>query len=312
MRFHKLFKSCPVLLIHILNTDSNSVCIIFPLKSNWNRSIIKRNIPTTKNWNILRNRKIYTTIDLNIYIALFCSGSCGRSWFVGLGRLVWGVWFIRLTWIYRIIRSALPGFHGIGAYRSGVGIEIGGCEIQMQSGTHTAIITDDTITILTDPAITVHFVRTITIIARRTEPPPNIPIVFCILCIRIITSLCTHRICIGTASASSCFIICTVVFCKSIACCRVCIIDFRFGEEEYFIGSIISSCCSVSNIIVICNICCFNSISLRRRESRIDKILSAVICLWLIHRCNVAIQPASHTACFPCYIFKICIILLVI
>ena len=112
--------------IHILNTDSNPVCIILPLKSNRNLSIIKRNIPTTKNWNILRNRKIYTTVNLNINIALLCSGSCGRSWFIGLGRLVWGIWSVRFTWIYRIICSALPSLHGIGAYRSGVGIEIRG------------------------------------------------------------------------------------------------------------------------------------------------------------------------------------------
>ena len=212
MRFHKLFKRCPVLLIHILNTDSNPVCIILPLKSNWNRSIIKRNIPTTKNWNILRNRKIYTTVNLNIYIALLCSGSCGRSWFIGLGGLVWGIWLIRLTWIYRIICSALPRFHGIGAYRSGVGIEIGGWKIQMQSGPHTDIIIEDIPTTPIDLAINVHSGRTMTITARRTEPP--------------IIPIGTHRIRISTATASSRFIICTVVFCKSIACCRICIINF--------------------------------------------------------------------------------------
>ena len=226
MRFHKLFKRCPVLLIHILNTDSNPVCIILPLKSNRNRSIIKRNIPTTKNWNILRNRKIYTTVNLNIYIALLCSGSCGCSRFVGMGGLIWGIWFVRFTWIYRIICSALPSLHRIGAYRSGVGIEIGGCEIQMQSGPHTVIITVDILTILIDTAITVHCGRIPTIIARRTEPPINISIVFCILCIRIIISPCTHRICIGTASASSCLIVCLTVFYKSIAFCHICVIDF--------------------------------------------------------------------------------------
>ena len=156
MRFHKLFKRCPVLLIHILNTDSNSVCIIFPLKSNRNRSIIKRNIPTTKNWNILRNRKIYTTVNLNIYIALLCSGSCGCSRFVGMGGLIWGIWSVRFTWIYRIICSALPILHRIGAYSSGVGVEIGGCEIQMQSGPHTIITIVDLITTPIDRAIIIH------------------------------------------------------------------------------------------------------------------------------------------------------------
>ena len=182
----------------------------------------------------------------------------------------------------------------------------------MQSGPHTVTIMADTIANPADPAITTHFGRIIAIVARRAEPPINISIVFCILCIRIIISPCTHRICIGTASASSCFIICTVVFCKSIAFCRICIIDFRFGEEEYFIRGIVSTGCSVINIIVIYNICCLNSIHLRGRKSRINKVLSAVICLWLIHRCPITVQPASHTATFPCHIFIICIILLVI
>ena len=225
MRFHKLFKRCPVLLIHILNTDSNPVCIILPLKSNRNRSIIKRNIPTAKNWNILWNRKIYTTVNLNIYIALLCSGSCGCSRFVGLGGLIWGIWFVRFTWIYRIICSALPSLHRIGAYRSGVGIEIGGCEIQMQSGPHTVIIPVDIIATPVDPAITIHFGRKIAPVARRAEPPLNTPIELC-QPFRIIISPCPHRIRIGTASAYSRIIICTAVFCKSIACCRICMINF--------------------------------------------------------------------------------------
>ena len=228
MRFHKLFKCCPVLLIHILNTDSNSVCIILPLKSNRNRSIIKRNIPTTKNWNILRNRKIYTTVNLNIYIALLCSGSCGCSRFVGM---VWGIWFVRFTWIYRIICSALPILHRIGAYGSGVGIEIGGCEIQMQSGTHTDTIIGDIIT--TKPtyiAIINHDGRTTIIIARRAKPPPNISIVLCIPRSCIIASTRPHCGSIGTASASFRFIVCSIfyiiVIYKSISCCYICIIDF--------------------------------------------------------------------------------------
>ena len=224
MRFHKLFKRCPVLLIHILNTDSNPVCIILPLKSNRNRSIIKRNIPTAKNWNILWNRKIYTTVNLNIYIALLCSGSCGCSRFVGLGGLIWGIWFVRFTWIYRIICSALPSLHRIGAYRSGVGIEIGGCEIQMQSGPHTVIIIVDITATPGDPAIIVHSGRPYHHYARRTEPPPNISIVLCILC--VVTSPCPHRIRIGAASASSRFIVCLTIFYKTIACCRICVIDF--------------------------------------------------------------------------------------
>ena len=180
----------------------------------------------------------------------------------------------------------------------------------MQSGPHTGIVMVDIRAIPDDPAIITQFGRTTAIAARRAEPPINISIVFCILC--IIISPCTHRICIDTASASSCFIICTVVFCKSIAFCRICIIDFRFGEEEYFIRGIVSTGCSVINIIVIYNICCLNSIHLRGRKSRINKVLSAVICLWLIHRCPITVQPASHTATFPCHIFIICIILLVI
>ena len=224
MRFHKLFKRCPVLLIHILNTDSNPICIILPLKSNWNRSIIKRNIPTTKNWNILWNRKIYTTVNLNIDIALLCSGSCGCSRFVGMGGLIWGIWSVRFTWIYRIICSALPILHRIGAYSSGVGVEIGGCEIQMQSGPHTVSSIVDITAIPVAPAILIHFGRIIALDARRAEPPPNISIVFCILC--VITSICTHRIRIGTAPASSCLIVCLTVFYKSIAFCHICVIDF--------------------------------------------------------------------------------------
>ena len=172
----------------------------------------------------------------------------------------------------------------------------------MQSGPHTANTTVDISAIPDDPAIIIHSGRTTATVARRAEPPPNIPII----------AVCPHRIRIGTASAFSRFIICTVVFCKSIACCRVCIIDFRFGEEEYFIQGIISTGCSVINIIVIYNICCLNRILLRGRKGRINKVLSAVICLCLIHRCPITIQPTSHTACFPGYIFIICIIFLVI
>ena len=45
--------------------------------------------------------------------------------------------------------------------------------MQVQSGTHTVITTVNTTTITIDPAITIHYGRTIPIIARRAEPPPT-------------------------------------------------------------------------------------------------------------------------------------------
>ena len=51
--------------------------------------------------------------------------------------------------------------------------------MQVQSGTHTVITTVNTTTITIDPAITIHYGRTIPIIARRAEPPHNlIPYIF--------------------------------------------------------------------------------------------------------------------------------------
>ena len=56
---------------------------------------------------------------------------------------------------------------------SGVGEEVGGGKIQVQSGTHTVIKIVDITATPGDPATTTHYGRTIARVARRAEPPPT-------------------------------------------------------------------------------------------------------------------------------------------